>query len=76
MYDLGGFVMTFVCPAPQSSAGVCPGGRVVRHGLVSHGQSGGRLGRHYSGITHVLPKRTRNAYTPLTANIGLNPVSA
>lgn len=46
------FVLTAcVRSAPQGAAGVCPGGGAPGHGLVSHGQPGGRLGCHHAGLT-------------------------
>lgn len=35
--------------ASPGPSGVCPGGRVIRHGLLGHGQLGGRMGCHHSG---------------------------
>lgn len=44
-------VFVFVCPATQGAAGVRPGGGASGHGLVGHGQPGGRLGRHHAGLS-------------------------
>lgn len=35
--------------AAQGPSGVCPGGGVIRHRLLGHGELGRRMGRHHSG---------------------------